>query len=117
MLPLGTSISVYAYNLTPVMLTSLEIGGVVVAQSLAPLEAGGAPTPSWFSLADSSILKATFSNGTQWSANISTLAGLQVELYLWICLNGFFGTTSTGQVQQLSYFTAIVHPLQMAIAE
>jgi len=101
------AIPVYAYNVTPLTLDTLEIGGAVVVMSLPPMTVGGTVSPSKFLLSGSGIMTATFSDGTTWAANISMVTGSNVTLALWIGINGFFGTTGKGAVQQLSFWTAL----------
>jgi hypothetical protein len=103
----AASVSVYAYNVTKVKLDSLQIGGVTVATDVPPLLPGHAPTPSSsFQISGNASIQATFSDRTTWTANVFQVPGAAPALALWIGINGFFGTTSDGRVQQFGFWSA-----------
>ena len=113
----AASTSVYAYNVTKVTLTSLQIGGVTVATNVPPLSPGGAPSVSAsFQMSGNAPIQATFSDHTTWTGTVFPVPGTVPAFALWIGINGFFGTTSDGKVQQYNFWALAAARFRMLLA-
>lgn len=107
----STLVSTNLYNVASQVLTTVVVGGAGYSPNLAALAPGGAPASFSFSVAADCNLAVSFANGAGWLANLNvSLLRTGATLNLWCALNGFVGTTGTGNIQQMSWTVA---PLQV----
>ena len=104
-------VSANLYNVASQVLTSFVVGSASYSPNLAALAANAAPSFCSFSVAADCNLTVSFANGTSWLANLNvSLLAPGARLNLWCALNGFVGTTGTGNIQQLSWTVSSLTP-------